>query len=363
MPTRVLITGAGGGGSNNLIRDLRTVDTETVVIGSQMDRYLAAKSLADRTYLLPVATEADAYVDAMNRLIEKESIDLVVPNSDREVATVSARRDDLNCRVFLPSDASVRACQDKLAFARTMTAGGIPVARTAHVPSIADVEQVWEEHFAGADMLWIRPRSGSGSKGATKVQNPRQTAAWIEYWRDVRGYSEDVFLLHEYLPGRDCAVQSTWVDGKVQIMKTLERVSYYGGEARPSGQSSTPQVARTFRDDSVLDTCLRSAAVLDGADGSPGAPHGNWNFDLKQDADGRWCLTEINIGRFCQITPGFDLTGRHNMIEAYIRLGMGERPDYGDPIDIEEDMYLLRFLDTEPLVLSADELERSATTV
>lgn len=357
MQTTVLMTGAGGGGTNNLIRDLRTVDRDVVVIGSQMEKYLAAKSLADRTYILPVATDTEAYIEKMNAVIAKERIDLVIPNSDREVATLSENRQRINARTFLPSKAAVRLCQDKWPFYEALSARGIPMAKTCHVRDLGDIRGIFENELSGAEMLWCRPRTGSGSKGATKVQSAEQARFWVKYWHEVRGYPVDQFLLSEYLPGRDVAVQSTWKDGELKIMKILERLSYYGGDARPSGMSSTPQVARTLYDKEVLKTCRDVARIVQDK------PNGNFNFDLKQDRTGRFCLTEVNIGRFFLITSGFDLTGRYNMIDTYIRLALGRDVRIDDPIDIEEGMYLVRDLDTEPLVISQKQLDESAQTI
>lgn len=357
MNPTVLITGAGGGGSNNLIRDLRAVNRNVVVIGSQMDKYLAAKSLAVRTYILPVATETESYIQKMNALIARERIDLVIPNSDREVRVLSENRQRIHARTFLPSKQAVRTCQDKWDLYQMLSKEGVPMAETCEVGKLADIADIFENRLRGQEMLWCRPRTGSGSKGATKVQSAEQARFWVKYWHEVRGYPVDQFLLSEYLPGRDVAVQSTWKDGELKIMKILERLSYYGGEARPSGTSSTPQVARTLYDKEVLKTCRDVARIVQDK------PNGNFNFDLKQDRTGRFCLTEVNIGRFCQITSGFDLTGRYNMIDTYIRLALDQDVRIDDPIDIEEGMYLVRFLDTEPLVISQKQLDESAQTI
>src|SRR5205823_3055329 len=97
--------------------------------------------------------------------------------------------------------------------------------------------------------------------------------------------------LSEYLPGRDFNVQGLWRDGKIILIKMCERLSYLDGENRPSGMSSTPAVAKTLRDDLVLDLCERAINVI-----APNAS-GVFNLDLKQDVSRDARITEINAGR------------------------------------------------------------------
>lgn len=110
--------------------------------------------------------------------------------------------------------------------------------------------------------------------------------------------------------------------------------------------SSTPEIARTLRDEAALETLQRAVHVLSDR------PEGNFNMDLKGDVDGVMNITEVNIGRFCMITPIHDRTGRVNTAEAYVRSAFGERMSIADPIDIQEGQVMIRELDTEPLILS-----------
>ena len=125
-----------------------------------------------------------------------------------------------------------------------------------------------------------------------------------------------------------------------------ERLSYFFGENLLSGMSSTPATARTVRDDHAVETALRTIqAVCEH-------PHGNFNLDMKGDSNGAMNVTECNIGRFFMITPIFDLSGKINTAEAYVRCAFDEPLNFDQEIDIEEDIYLLRDLDTEPMVVS-----------
>src|ERR687895_1647322 len=112
MAKRVLIPGAGTGASNNLVRSLKEGDGSLVVLGCHDDRFTLKKSSADRKLLVPPATHP-RFTDALQRLIETERVDLVIPNTDRDVRMISDLRDTLPCRVFLPDKDAIDVCHDK----------------------------------------------------------------------------------------------------------------------------------------------------------------------------------------------------------------------------------------------------------
>jgi hypothetical protein len=86
----------------------------------------------------------------------------------------------------------------------------------------------------------------------------------------------------------------------------------------------------------------------------PGAS-GMFSIDLKEDDDGVPCVMEVNAGRFCMITSLYDLTGKHSMAAAYVRLALGEPVEAVGDQDAA-DYYLVRDLDTLPGIFHADEL-------
>lgn len=353
----VLVTGAGGGGSNNLINSLRASGLDLCIYGSNLAARFLAKSNADRNFLLPAATESD-YIGSLAYLVERESIELVIPNSDREVRRISVERDKLPCHIFLPPVDTVEICQDKYKMYLELTRARLPIARSYQLNSYDDIEPAFEALAGSGDRFWVRIRRGSGSRGATWVKNAEQARAWISMWDELRGYSVDNFMISEFLPGRDYAFQSVWRDGELVVCKMCERLTYFFGANRLSGMSSTPETARTIRDDKALETIIKAIRTVCDR------PHGNFSLDLKGDANGNMCITEFNVGRFCMITPIFDLTGQVNTAEVYVRTAFGEIMQIDDPIDIEEDMYLLRDLDTLPTIVSEAQLvELEATLV
>jgi carbamoyl-phosphate synthase large subunit len=346
---KILLTGAGSGGGENLIRSLRAGSLELEIYGSNMDEHVLARSAADRAVFLPSARDEE-YTGVLRRVVEREGIELVIPNNDTEVGRLSRDRDRIPCAVFLPAGDTVTVCQDKLQMHRIFEDAGIAQAVYRGLESFEDIEAFMDD--CPCEKYWVRPRRGSGSMGATWIEKPHQARAWISLWMELRGLKLTDFIISEFLPGRDYAFQSVWKDGRPVVAKLVERLVYFLGRNRLSNMSSTPAVARTLRDDKALETIFKAIhAVAE-------SPHGNFCLDLKGRSDGTMCITEFNIGRFCMITPIFDLTGKYNTAEMHVRAALDLEIDVEDPIDIEENCYLLRDLDTMPTILREAEFNR-----
>jgi carbamoyl-phosphate synthase large subunit len=355
---RILITGAGGGGSNNLIRSIRSSGYPAIIIGTNVERYLLARSRADKNYLIPRGDSGPQYLEAINKIVMEEKIDLIIPNNDTEVKAISQYRDQIPTRTFLPSQKTIEMCQDKFTLSEHLSKNGFKVARTFSVPDPDHVEEVYK-NFEGDDIVWCRMRKGSGSRGSLPVNNPEQVRFWIKYWHEMRGVPDSMFLLCEYLPGRDYAFQSLWKDGKLVIAKTCERVSYLFGNITPSGTSSTPRIGQVLNNPLVNELCTKAVQSID--------PHatGMFSIDLKEDRHGQPCITEINIGRFFMISIVFSAVGRHNMAEIYLKEAFGEPVDVPESerySDIgTEETFLIRGVDNETAVMTDSEIEATYT--
>ena len=181
------------------------------------------------------------------------------------------------------------------------------------------------------------------------MKNPEQVRSWIQYWEKMRGIRPGSFILSEYLPGRDFCVQSLWKNGTLILTKMAERITYIDGGS-PSGVSSTPSLAKTAFEPEVIDVCTKAIRALDAK------ASGVFFVDVKESADGQPCITEINAGRFATITNIHDLTGKYNMAEVYVRLALGEKVKIREAYDFTEDYYLVRSVDTLPLVIPGEKL-------
>jgi carbamoyl-phosphate synthase large subunit len=352
--TRILLTAAGGGVSENLLVAIRASSLATDVVGMSCDRFSLARSSVERAYLVPRADAGLEYVRAVRRIVERERIQLIIPGHDAEVAPLSRYRNDLGARPFLPRHETIEQLQDKLKLNQGLSALGTPVARTHPYTDTEAVDRLLEEAGAGG-LVWCRLRRSSASRGSLPVNSRAQLDAWIGYWEEMRGVGRDQFIVSQYLPGRDFAFQSLWDRGHLVLAKCCERLVYLAGDWMPSGTSSTPRVARLTNEAAVNQVCEAAVRGLD-AEAS-----GIYCIDLKEDRHGQPCITEVNVGRFFMISPVFNLVGRHNMAELFIRLALGETIEVDDRerfSDIgDRETYLVREFDGAPAILSKQRID------
>jgi hypothetical protein len=336
----VLVTGAGSGASNNLIRSLRAGDPTLFVVGCHADPFFLKKSPADRNYLVSPA-DNPRFRKNLQRVAEREQVDLVIPTTDLEVRLIGEFRDRLPGHVFLPRQPVIELCQDKYELAGRLGSRGVPAPVTCALSDLDSTESVFKQ-LAPRRRLWCRIRTGAASMGATPVATAAQARNWVSYWAEMRGVPPSAFTLSEYLPGRDFACQSLWKDGKLKLLKTTERLSYFGGGNTPSGVSSVGGVHKTIRDPRVAEVSVAAVRAVDDR------PSGAFSIDLKEDVHGQPCVTEINVGRLLSGTTIFDRTGRHNMALTYVRLALDLPVAIDDVYDVTEDQYMVRDLDTLP---------------
>ncbi len=346
MPARILLMGAGSGAGNNLIASLRSALPDLVVVGVNLDPFILRKSAATRNYLLSLAGDDIADIA---RLVDRESIDLVIPATDADVSQLSDNREALAGHLFLPSTAVIDLCADKYDLAAFLAARDVPVPVSLAVISTDSLDGLFEK-LTPAPCVWCRARSGSGSLGAAPVTTSAQARAWIEHWEALRGIDAASFMVAEYLPGRDFFCQSLWDAGRLVLVKTCERVSYFGGENSPSGVSSLYSLAKTVVDGRVVDVASRALRALDPA------LTGTFGVDLKENAAGVPCVTEINAGRLAMGMTTIGSIGRHNLPGCYVRLALGETFTFDEPYDCPPDYYIVRDLDAPAGVFHADDI-------
>jgi carbamoyl-phosphate synthase large subunit len=356
----VLVTAAGGGASNNLMRVIRRAQRDVRLIGANVDKFYLALSLSERNYLVPYAADEQAYIAAIRTIVQREKVDLIIPGNDVEVGPIARNQPTLGARTFLPSPAAIELAQDKMTLNDALYRAGVPVACSVPLRNLEDIPAAFQR-LGATDLVWCRQRRGSASKGSLQVRTPAQADAWIRYWHEMRGVPVDNFMLCDYLPGRDFAFQSIWNKGDLILAKTCERVAYLCGEWMPSGMSSTPRIGRLTDDPRVNDVCVRTVRTV-----APDAS-GLFCIDLKENGDGVPCVTEINIGRFFMISPVFNLSGRYDMADIYLRLAFGEPvsiPEADRFSDIgTEETFLVRELDNEPSVMTVQEIESLYTSL
>ena len=145
---------------------------------------------------------------------------------------------------------------------------------------------------------------------------------------------------------------SLWRDGQMVLVTTFEKLSYFGGEAHPSGTSSLSSLAKTIIDSTGSSTSAgRAIRAL--------VPQGFGRLQRGPQGESRRhpCITEINAGRFFIGMTAFDEVSTHRVASVFVRLACNEIvDDVLTEYATVPDYYVVRDLDTLPGVFSADDL-------
>ena len=253
---RVLVTGSGPA-STNFMLSLRIAPEDLFLVSTDANAHHLFLSPADRTYLVPPATQKD-YLDRLNEVIEEEKIEFVHPQPDIEVLIIGRNRNKVNAITYLPSTRAIEICQDKFTSYVEWKKKGLPVPKSLLIKGERDVERAVEE--IGFPM-WIRATRGAGGRGSTIAQNERTLRHWVEYWRS-RGVKWD-FIAQEYLPGRNLAFHSLWRGGELVTSMARERLEYIYPHLSPSGVTGTPAVQRTIHDERVNEIATEAVLAID----------------------------------------------------------------------------------------------------
>lgn len=344
---RVLVTGAGGSAAINFIASLRMAPEPMHVVGVDVNRWHLELPDVDRRYVMPPCS-SDDYIERLNHIIEDEQVELVHPQPDSEVRVISRNRESIRARTFLPAERTIEVCQDKARLNRVLADAGVPVPQSMTIGVPEDVDQALSRLDRGNGKVWLRATRGAGARGSLPISEASHGRMWIDYWTKVKGAGWGDFMACEFLPGREFAFQSVWKEGELITSAARERLEYVFGNLMPSGQSSSPSVARTVCREEVNETATRAVLAVD-EDAT-----GVFCVDMKENGEGVPCVTEINAGRFFTTSNFFTMLGV-NMPYLYVLQALGEDvPRLPKHNAAPDNCYWIRLMDCGPVMVVGD---------
>jgi len=347
MNKRILLLGAGGSAGINFVQSLRAADEKIFIVGTDINKYHLQLPDVDERVIIPPCS-AEGYEARINALVEKYAITMVHPQPDVEVEILGAHRRAIKAKTMLPTSATIGRCRNKMSTNRILAANGVPVPKSYLLESASEIPKHFNELFNISKKVWVRAIRGAGSRAALPVYNPDQLMNWVFYWISNKEMETNDFMICEYLPGKEFAWQSVWKDGELITSQARERVEYLFGNLSASGQSSSPSVARTVHRDDVNRIATMAVKAVDEC------ATGVFCCDMKENAEGVPCITEINCGRFFT-TSNFFTTCGSNMPYIYVKLAHGEEieavPKYNP---IAPDLYWIRLPDQMAKLVKGD---------
>jgi carbamoyl-phosphate synthase large subunit len=231
-----------------------------------------------------------------------------------------------------------------------MSLSGIAVPESLPFSDLSDVVDGTAALLARHERVWIRARTGAGARASLPVRSTAQALAWVSWWIEERGLAASDFMAAEMLPNREFAYQSVWQDGLLIAGQTRERVEYLYGFLTPSGQTSTPAVARTVDEPAVDALAIAAIRALDSH------PSGAFCVDVKEASDGTPKVTEINAGRFFTTSNFFAAAGL-NMPDMLVRAALGEQLEPVGSSPLRAGLYWIRMVDMGYVLVNGESLD------
>lgn len=198
----------------------------------------------------------DNFIDALNKIIDENNIDLVFPAHDSVVLKCAQNAGKLHCKV-LASDAQV--CE----IARSKLKTYNLLQNTIRTPKIFSINCISEYP------VFLKPDVGQGSKGCVKA-NTREEV-------EIALRKDKSLLILEYLPGKEYTIDCFSDEkGELQYIQGRQRARILNGISA----NSFP-----VNDERFVMWAKKISQVVNFK--------GVWFFQVKEDKKGDLCLMEI----------------------------------------------------------------------
>ena len=180
-----------------LIRDFKkSLGASANIVSADNWSVAAALYTADKYYLTPKINEPD-YIDCVLNICDKEKIKVVTTCIDPEIEILAKNRDSFLERGILPlfpDEKTATLCFDKYEMYLFL--------KEHHIPTVLTYDSIehFEEGLIRGEIqfpVFIKPRSGSGSVGAEKIDSKKKL-------EEVFAAPKYDYIIQEWMNCEDC---------------------------------------------------------------------------------------------------------------------------------------------------------------
>jgi carbamoyl-phosphate synthase large subunit len=163
--TTILLSASGAPGSARLIRALHENGERKVrIVGTDMSERAIGRHLCDAFHVVPPGSNPD-YPDAILEVVERESVDLVLPQSSFDLEALSAARGRFTVPVLVSSPQTVHRSNDKAESYALLRRIGVPTVEFRRVAGARQVDAAARELGYPERPVCFKPVFSSGSRG------------------------------------------------------------------------------------------------------------------------------------------------------------------------------------------------------
>lgn len=356
MKKKILITSMGGYGSLSLVTYLNnSIKKNLDFFGTHKDQDLLnrARKICKKIFLVPAVDDKKKYLNTNLNLIKKYKIDFAIPNSDREVFLFSKYRDRFKSKVFLPNHKDITLCQNKEKFLNFLKNKNLNHPYFICIKNKKDIDIFLKNKNTKKFYIRITKETSEGAYGAAILKNKSQLQLWLKIWKNFKNEKETSFTLSDYLPGRTFENLLIFREGSLIISKVYENLSYYLTSNAITGAGSTPATASSCdKKKSKLISQETIRVIEEISKQNRSIPNGVYHSSVRYDELNKPNVTEINIGRFPSTNGLFNLFGKYNIADIYMKILLEKKIKLNNTIDddLGDRIKISRSLDQKPYI-------------
>ena len=163
--TTVLLSASGSPGSARLIRALHeNGEREVRIVGTDMNAEAIGRHLCDAFHQVPAGSDP-GYPDAILELVEREGVDVVLPQSSFDLEALAAERERFPVPVLVSSPDTIHRSNDKAESYALLQRIGVPTVEFRRVAGSRQVEAAALELGYPDRPVCFKPVFSSGSRG------------------------------------------------------------------------------------------------------------------------------------------------------------------------------------------------------
>ncbi|MEN3341799.1 MAG: hypothetical protein V7644_1203 [Actinomycetota bacterium] len=163
--TTILVTASGAPGTAALLRALRqNGEREVRLIGVDMSERSVGSRLCDAFHLVPAGADP-GYADAVLEVVERERVDVVLPQSSHDLPGLAAQRERFPVPVLVSGAETVRRSNDKAEAYELLQRLGVRAPAFRRVAGAAGVEAAARQLGYPDRPVCFKPVFSSGSRG------------------------------------------------------------------------------------------------------------------------------------------------------------------------------------------------------
>ena len=264
--TTVLITAAGAPGAAALIRGLRqNGEREVRIVGVDMAERSIGRHLCDAFHVVPPGSDP-GYADAVLGLVERERVDVVLPQSSFDLPGLAAARERFPVPVLVSSAETVRRSNDKAETYALLQRIGVPTIEFRRVSGAREVETAARELGYPERPVCFKPVFSSGSRGFRILDSTVDRARQLLHERpgSVAMRLEEALELLPERGGTELLVMELATGGErtVDGIADGERIVLGHPKTRESMRAGLAMYFVTLRDERLMEIAGRIVEEL-----------------------------------------------------------------------------------------------------